>query len=175
MNKILFIISLIIFINLNVIVYGYENTNICSNNNLTNNFKYMQTKDIKTNEDYNKEDNPQELNIYVKDVKVKEQSNKTNSKFNEFAVITLNIINTSLEPIELSNLDFEFYQGNVEQETFIDTENNIYGFLGVLDSGENKTVKICVTLDNKKQAIKFLLKNDQTKDGYYFKKTINLM
>ncbi len=67
--------------------------------------------------------------------------------------MTFNVINTSLEPLELSQIKYQFYQDNKLQDTFINKNQNIYGFLGKLNSGESKIIKICVSLDNMKEPI----------------------
>ena len=57
---------------------------------------------------------------------------------------------------------------------FINKNQNIYGFLGKLNSGESKIIKICVSLDNMKEPIVLLINNDVGIYKYHIKQTINI-
>ncbi|MFQ9286889.1 MAG: hypothetical protein ACLR3X_01630 [Intestinibacter bartlettii] len=80
-----------------------------------------------------------------------------------------------MKPLELSDIDYKFYQNNKLQETFTNKEDNIYGFLGSLESGEGKTIKICVSLENIKQPIVFLINNKCGNYKYNIKQIINIV
>ena len=91
------------------------------------------------------------------------------------AGLTFTVVNTSLKLLELSDIDYKFYQNNKLQDTFTNKKDNIYGFLGSLESGESKTIKICVSLENIKQPIVFLINNKCGNYKYNIKQIINIV
>ena len=97
----------------------------------------------------------EQINICLKDVEVKQEDIDISYDYDKFAILTFNVINTSLEPLELSQIKYQFYQDNKLQDTFINKNQNIYGIVGKLNSGESKIIKICVSLENIKQPIVF--------------------
>ena len=116
----------------------------------------------------------EQINICLKDVEVKQEDIDISYDYDKFAILTFNVINTSLEPLELSQIKYQFYQDNKLQDTFINKNQNIYGFLGKLNSGESKIIKICVSLDNMKEPIVLLINNDVGIYKYHIKQTINI-
>lgn len=116
----------------------------------------------------------EQINISLKDIKLEQKNVDISNNYDKFAILTFNVINTSLEPLELSQIKYQFYQNNKLQDTFINTKQNIYGFLGKLDSGESKTIRICVSLDNMKEPIVLLINNDVGNYKYHIKQTINI-
>ena len=143
---------------------------LCFNSNL---FTYAIDKDnIKDTNYFDRY--TEQVNICVKDVEVKQEDIDISDDYDKFAILTFNVINTSLEPLELSQIKYQFYQDNKLQDTFINKNQNIYGFLGKLNSGESKIIKICVSLDNMKEPIVLLINNDVGIYKYHIKQTINI-
>lgn len=119
---------------------------------------------------YNKHNNLKKIiyvnNINEEDIKIQIINVETiNSAINldeiyeGYSIITLNVVNTGLDCIELSNIDYSFYQNNKKLETFIESENKFLGFVGTLESGEQKEVKIGLVLAEKNTPIKLFFKN----------------
>ena len=144
---------------------------LCFNSNL---FTYAIDKDnIKDTNYFDRY--TEQINICVKDVEVKQEDIDISDDYDKFAILTFTVVNTSLKPLELSDIDYKFYQNNKLQETFTNKEDNIYGFLGSLESGESKTIKICVSLENIKQSIVFLINNKCGNYKYNIKQIINIV
>ena len=144
---------------------------LCFNSNL---FTYAIDKDnIKDTNYFDRY--TEQINICLKDVEVKQEDIDISDDYDKFAILTFNVINTSLEPLELSQIKYQFYQDNKLQDTFINKNQNIYGFLGKLNSGESKTIKICVSLENIKQPIVFLINNKCGNYKYNIKQIINIV
>lgn len=116
----------------------------------------------------------EQINISLKDIELEQKNVEISDDYDKFAILTFNVINTSLEPLELSQIKYQFYQDNKLQDTFINKNQNIYGFLGKLNSGESKIIKICVSLDNMKEPIVLLINNDVGIYKYHIKQTINI-
>lgn len=116
----------------------------------------------------NQNNQAQYIKIYLKDLKIEDEKVKIDEDYIEFATLTFDVINTSLEPIELSQMDFEFYQSGNLKKTFVKTNEGIYGFLGRLDSGETKEVKICVELDNSKENLLLVIKKNNLNQDCIF-------
>lgn len=144
----------VLFLNLNQSIYALDIENYNDTNCLEN--------------------STQQINISLKDIELEQKNVEISDDYDKFAILTFNVINTSLEPLELSQIKYEFYQDNKLQDTFINTEQNIYGFLGKLDSGENKIVKICVSLENMKQPIVLFINNNTGNYKYNIKQTIDI-
>ena len=103
--------------------------------------------------------------------------NKTinlDKKYYNYSIITINIKNTGLEYVELSNINYYLYQGNKKLETFVQSNDNYLGFVGMLSSGENKEVKICVALENIKEPLELTLENSSDIKGESIIKVINI-
>lgn len=120
-------------------------------------------------------------NINDKDIKIEIKSmdiiNKTinlDKKYYNYSIITINIKNTGLEYVELSNINYYLYQGNKKLETFVQSNDNYLGFVGMLSSGENKEVKICVALENIKEPLELTLENSSDIKGESIIKVINI-
>ena len=143
---------------------------LCFNSNL---FTYAIDKDnIKDTNYFDRY--TEQINICLKDVEVKQEDIDISDDYDKFAILTFTVVNTSLKPLELSDIDYKFYQNNKLQETFTNKNQNIYGFLGKLNSGESKIIKICVSLDNMKEPIVLLINNDVGIYKYHIKQTINI-
>ena len=146
---------------------------LCFNSNLFTYSTYAIDKDnIKDTNYFDRY--TEQINICLKDVEVKQEDIDISYDYDKFAILTFNVINTSLEPLELSQIKYQFYQDNKLQDTFINKNQNIYGFLGKLNSGESKIIKICVSLDNMKEPIVLLINNDVGIYKYHIKQTINI-
>ena len=117
----------------------------------------------------------EQINISLKDIELEQKNVEISDDYDKFAILTFTVVNTSLKPLELSDIDYKFYQNNKLQETFTNKEDNIYGFLGSLESGESKTIKICVSLENIKQPIVFLINNKCGNYKYNIKQIINIV
>ena len=144
---------------------------LCFNSNL---FTYAIDKDnIKDTNYFDRY--TEQINICVKDVEVKQEDIDISDDYDKFAILTFTVVNTSLKLLELSDIDYKFYQNNKLQDTFTNKKDNIYGFLGSLESGESKTIKICVSLENIKQPIVFLINNKCCNYKYNIKQIINIV
>ena len=147
---------------------------LCFNSNLFTYSTYAIDKDnIKDTNYFDRY--TEQINICLKDVEVKQEDIDISDDYDKFAILTFTLVNTSLKPLELSDIDYKFYQNNKLQETFTNKEDNIYGFLGSLESGESKTIKICVSLENIKQPIVFLINNKCENYKYNIKQIINIV
>ncbi|MBU5336679.1 hypothetical protein [Intestinibacter bartlettii] len=153
-KKLTIFLLTVLFLNLNQFIYALDIENYNDTNCLEN--------------------STQQINISLKDIELEQKNVEISDDYDKFAILTFNVINTSLEPLELSQIKYEFYQDNKLQDTFINTEQDIYGFLGKLDSGENKIVKICVSLENMKQPIVLFINNDTGNYKYNIKQTIDI-
>ncbi|WP_455541977.1 hypothetical protein [Intestinibacter sp.] len=151
-KKLALFLSMVLFFHLNQFTYALDVENYSDTNYLKN--------------------STEQINISLKNIEVEQKNIEIDDNYNKFAILTFNVINTSLEPLELSQIKYEFYQHSKLQDTFINTEKGIYGFLGMLDSGESKIVKICVSLDNMKEPIVFLVNNNVGNYKYHIKQTI---
>ena len=144
---------------------------LCFNSNL---FTYAIDKDnIKDTNYFDRY--TEQINICVKDVEVKQEDIDISDDYDKFAILTFTVVNTSLKLLELSDIDYKFYQNNKLQDTFTNKKDNIYGFLGSLESGESKTIKICVSLKNIKLPIVFLINNKCGNYKYNIKQIINIV
>ena len=123
-----------------------------------------------TSHTYNKNNNFKNFiyvnNINEKDIKIEITNIETiNSAINldeiyeAYSIITLDVVNTGLDHIELSSIDYSFYQNNKKLQTFIQSENECLGFVGTVESGERKKIKIGVLLAEKNTPIKLVFKN----------------
>ena len=117
----------------------------------------------------------EQINISLKDIELEQKNVEISDDYDKFAILTFTVVNTSLKPLELSDIDYKFYQNNKLQDTFTNKEDNIYGFLGSLESGEGKTIKICVSLENIKQPIVFLINDKCGNYKYNIKQIINIV
>ena len=144
---------------------------LCFNSNL---FTYAIDKDnIKDTNYFDRY--TEQINICVKDVEVKQEDIDISDDYDKFAILTFTVVNTSLKPLELSDIDYKFYQNNKLQDTFTNKKDNIYGFLGSLESGESKTIKICVSLENINHPIVYLINNKCGNYKYNIKQIINIV
>lgn len=105
-------------------------------------------------------------NINDKDIKIEVNNIETiNSAINldeiydTYSIIIMNITNTGLDYVELSNINYSIYQGNKKLNTFIDSKNKYLGFVGTLESGECKEIKIGVILEEKDTQLKLVFEN----------------
>lgn len=132
-----------------LITLGMYSTSICINKEN----KYC--KDIWIN---NRSDD--DIKIKVKDVEISEQAIKVNEEYKASAILTMNVENMGIDSVELSNIDIYPYQENKPIRYFVNTsKDNITGFIGNLQSGENKDIKIGLTLHNTNEKIKLVFSN----------------
>lgn len=117
----------------------------------------------------NQDNQTQYIKVHLDDLKIENKKVKIDNKYLKYATLTFDIMNTSLEPIELSQMDFEFYQLGKYKKTFLNINEGIYGFLGILDSGESKKVKICIELDDKNESLLLVIKNTNLNQDCTFK------
>ena len=105
-------------------------------------------------------------NINDKDIKVEITNMETiNSAisldeiYEVYSIITMDISNTGLDCVELSNINYSVYQGDKKLQTFIQIQNGCLGFVGTLESGERKQIKIGVALEEKNTPLKLVFEN----------------
>lgn len=115
--------------------------------------------------------NPSQSSIYVnnindKDIKIEITNVETiNSAisldeiYDSYSIITMDITNTGLDHVELSNINYSVYQDNKKLQTFIQSQNKYLGFVGILGSGEQKKVTIGVVLEKKNKPLKVVFEN----------------
>lgn len=108
----------------------------------------------------------QDIKIEVKDVEIINSTINLDKMYETYAIITMDISNISLDCIELSNINYNAYQGDKKLQTFIQTKNKYLGFIGELKSGESKEIKVGVTLEEKNTPLKLVFENwDNIKRG----------
>lgn len=147
-----------------LIVLGLTKTSTCINDNKVSGndiwINNLSSKDIK---------------IKITEVKVKEEKINVGELYNASAIIVMNVKNYGQDSVELANLNVYPYQGKNATKYFVSTsKENINGFIGNLRSGESKTVKMGVTLNNTKDPIKLIFSNIEDIDNERVVKTINI-
>ncbi len=104
--------------------------------------------------------NEENVNIEIKKIDLVDEPIEIGQVYDASAVMTINIKNNSYNNIELSNLNVYVYQKNQPTKYFVSTyENEINGFIGYIESGQDKDIKIGVTLHNKNDKVKIELLN----------------
>lgn len=130
--------------------------------------------------------NPFQSSIYVnnindKDIKIEITNVETiNSAisldeiYESYSIITMDITNTGLDDVELSNINYFVYQDNKKLQTFIQSQNKYLGFVGKLGSGEQKKVTIGVVLEKKNKPLKVVFENLSDSSKQKIIKVINI-
>ena len=105
-------------------------------------------------------------NINDKDIKIEIKNAETiNSVINldeiykTYSIITMDITNTGLDYVELSNINCSIYQNDKKLQTFIQSDNEYLGFVGVLLSGDKKEIKIGVALEDRNSPLEIVFEN----------------
>lgn len=139
-----------IFISLLIIFSTINMSNVFTSMNESNN---NNEKDIVIN-NINNED----IDVELVDVHKFEDSIDIGEKYSYYAILTMKVENKGEYDIELANIDIYPYQGDKSIKYFVKTSNdNIKGFIGTLNSGENIDIKIGIALYNKDENIKINL------------------
>ncbi|MEG0855523.1 MAG: hypothetical protein RSG52_03490 [Terrisporobacter sp.] len=142
--------------------------------NINNSVKCLSKNDIIDSSQYSSTIN-NNLNIRICESSVVNDKLKLDRVYNTYAIITMEIFNTGLEDIELSNINTYAYQDNKEIATFIKSENDeCLGFVGTLNSGESKIIKIGVGLHEKNIPLELVFENSPDLINNKCKKIINL-
>lgn len=141
-----------------------SNTSICiEKNNILN-------KDILIN-NVEKDD----IKISITDINIVEEKISVGDVYNSSAIISMNVKNNSKYDIELSNIDVYPYQGGKPVKYFVSTGNeDIQGFIGNIKGGEDKDIKMGITLHNTKDPIKLELNNIEDKSKEQIVHSINI-
>lgn len=100
-----------------------------------------------------------DIKIEIKNIKTENHSISLDKIYEIYSIITMDVTNTGLDYVELSNINYSIYQGDKNLQTFIQTENKCLGFIGTLKSGETKEVKIGVVLEEKNIPLKLVFEN----------------
>lgn len=117
-----------------------------SNNNLNESLNLNNTND-------------ENVKIEIKNVEIINSAINLDEIYEAYSIITMNIVNTGLDYMELSNINYYFYQNHKKLQTFIQSENGYLGFVGTLESGEEKEIKIGVVLEEKNTPLKLVFEN----------------
>lgn len=143
MKKQVIIYMIILFIS-----FSFKNSSYCfsGENNLNNS---LCLNDI----------NDKNINIEIKNIDTINEVINLDETYDTYSIITMDINNRGLDYIELSNINYSIYQGNKKLETFIESQNKYLGFVGKLESGESKEVKIGVVLEEKNTPLKLVFEN----------------
>lgn len=100
-----------------------------------------------------------DIKIEIKNIKTENNAISLDKIYEIYSIITMDVTNTGLDYVELSNINYSIYQGDKNLQTFIQTENKCLGFIGTLKSGETKEVKIGVVLEEKNMPLKLVFEN----------------
>ena len=101
-----------------------------------------------------------DINVIIKDISIVAEKVKLRRDYDKYAIVTMEVYNTSLDYVDLSNINLKVYQDNNTLETFIKSNESEYvGFVGRLESGENKTIKVCIAVNNQKIPLKLVFSN----------------
>lgn len=106
---------------------------------------------------------------------MKNKKVKLDKNYEGMAIITLEIKNNDVVDVELSNIDVYPYQGGKPVKYFVSTaKENIQGFIGNVKGGEDKDIKMGITLHNTKDPIKLELNNIEDKSKEQIVHSINI-
>lgn len=126
----------------------YNNTSYCFNKN--NDFQnVLHINNI----------NDKDIEIEITDMETINSTISLDEIYEVYSIITMDISNTGLDCVELSNINYSIYQGDKKLQTFIQTQNECLGFIGTLESGERKQIKIGVALEEKNTPLKLVFEN----------------
>lgn len=126
----------------------YNNTSHCFNKN--NDFQ---------NVFYINNINDKDIKIEISNVEIINNAISLDEIYEAHSIITMDITNTGLDCVELPNINYSIYQGDKKLQTFIQTQNECLGFVGILESGERKQIKIGVALEEKNTPLKLVFEN----------------
>lgn len=153
----MFAFNLIIFYSYVKYINMYRKNNILNKDILINN---VEKDDIK---------------ISITDINIVEEKISVGDVYNSSAIISMNVKNNSKYDIELSNIDVYPYQGGKPVKYFVSTGNeDIQGFIGNIKGGEDKDIKMGITLHNTKDPIKLELNNIEDKSKEQIVHSINI-
>ncbi|MBC5995580.1 hypothetical protein EAI30_04025 [Romboutsia ilealis] len=138
-----------VFISLLIILSIISISNISTSMNESHNSE----KDVIINNINNKD-----IDVRLVDINKFVDSIDIGEKYSYYAILTMRVENKGKNYIELANIDIYPYQGDKSTKYFVNTSNdNINGFIGTLNSGENIYIKIGVALYNNDESIKINL------------------
>lgn len=101
-----------------------------------------------------------EINVNITDVTIIEDEINIDKKYNASAIIDVKVANNTPFNIELSNINIEPYQGGKPTKYFVKTSTEeIYGFVGNLESGSTAELKIAIALHNTDDNIQLQMHN----------------
>ena len=143
MKKELIVCLIILFV-----LCSLNNTSYCFNKN--NNFKNLL---------YINNINDKDIKIEIANVETINSTISLDEIYEAYSIITMNITNTGLDHVELSNINYSIYQGDKKLQTFIQSQNKYLGFVGTLESGESKEIKIGVVLEEENASLKLVFEN----------------
>lgn len=126
----------------------YNKTSYCFNNN--NDFQNVL---------YINNINDKDIKVEITNMETINSAISLDEIYEVYSIITMDISNTGLDCVELSNINYSVYQGDKKLETFIQTQNECLGFVGTLESGERKQIKIGVALEEKNTPLKLVFEN----------------
>lgn len=90
-----------------------------------------------------------DLNIKLKDIRLKENSLSLGDSYKGIAIVTLEVENNHIRELELSNIDIYPYQNEILTKCFVTTaKDDIKGMVGYLKSGEKTDIKIGIALND---------------------------
>lgn len=117
-------------------------------------YSYTNIDKIKDKTQYN------DIKINVTDIDIIKEKINIGEIYESSAIISMKVKNHGKENIELSNLDIYPYQGSKPIKYFVSTsKEDIHGFIGNINSGETKDIKMGITLHNTNEPIKLEMKN----------------
>ncbi|SCH38997.1 hypothetical protein [Romboutsia sp. 1001713B170207_170306_H8] len=102
--------------------------------------------------------NNENIEVMVKDVSMFKERIDIGDIYDFYAIVTMSVENKGLYDIELCTIDIYPYQGNRETKYFVKTsDDDVKGFIGTVNKGEIKDIKVGVALYNKSENIKLNL------------------
>lgn len=155
--------ELIIYILMILVVFAFNNASYSINKN--NHFQ---------NSLYVNNVNDKNIKIEIKNVETVNSVICLDEVYESYSIITMDITNTGLDNVELSNINYFVYQDNKKLQTFIQSKNKYLGFIGTLASGEHKEIKIGVVLEKKNTPLKLVFDNLSDSKKEKIIKIINL-
>lgn len=125
-----------------------------------NNISYCLTKNanVKTSI-YVNNVNDKDIKIEITNIETIKNTINLDEIHEAYSIITMNITNIGLDYVELSNINYDIYQGHEKLQTFVESQNKYLGFVGTLKSGESKEIKIGVVLKEKNAPLKLIFEN----------------
>lgn len=130
------------------VLCSFNNRSYCFNKN--NNLKNLL---------YVNNINDKDIKIEITDVETINSTISLDEIYETYSIITMDIFNAGLDSIELSNINYSIYQCNKKLQTFIESQNKYLGFIGTIESGQHKEIKIGVILEEKNAPLKLVFEN----------------